>query len=142
MKSDKEGVISAVFVKCGKWTIAILCVLSWFSADIAAAAVCGGMRKGREEKIFFMFPKLEMWNLYSIQILIQSCSILNLYIVKVFPWTTESHCWVCLYYQPLNKAQWFWSKCFTSFTFYCLCLIIYHISPFTAITLIKIWING
>lgn len=53
MKSDKEGVISAVFVKCGKWTIAILSGLS-LSAD-GAASVCGGVRERREETIFFIY---------------------------------------------------------------------------------------
>jgi len=56
VKSDKEGVISAVFVKCAKWTISILCGLTRCFADIAAA-VCGGMEEGREKHFLYLcFP--------------------------------------------------------------------------------------
>lgn len=58
MKSD-EGVIRAVSVTCAKWAIAALCGLMWFSAD-TAAAVCGGMKAGREKELSLSkFPKLE-----------------------------------------------------------------------------------
>lgn len=59
MKSDKEGVVSAVFVKYGKWTIAFLCGLSHFLQLVLLLFVVSDGEKGRNNFLYLCFQNLK-----------------------------------------------------------------------------------
>lgn len=135
MKSDKEGVISAVLLSVVNGPLQFSAVCHGFLQIELLLFVMGRGRRGKKQFSLSVFPKFDMWNIFSIQISFNLVKFLTISTFLRISHELQNHIVGFVCYRSLNKAQWFWSKCCTRFALYCLYLIISHISHFIATTL-------